>query len=108
VMDVPTIVAEAQRAAGQNADPRLARIIEQSMIAGLTGAEIGLKAAADAMAHEAAGQTRRAQAAGRVQMDVDGRKLEVAVRRNGKLLGRANATLNMDRTMQAGAGVRPA
>jgi serine phosphatase RsbU (regulator of sigma subunit) len=33
------------------------------------------------------------------KMDVDGRKVEVDVRKDGRLVGTANATLNMDRTM---------
>ncbi len=103
VMDVPKLMEEAQRAVRQETtgvDPAVVKIIEQAMMAGAAGAEIGLKAAAEAMARP--NPAPRADARpGRVQMDVDGRQLEVAVRKDGKLLGRANATLNMDRTMQA-------
>jgi serine phosphatase RsbU (regulator of sigma subunit) len=60
-----------------------------------------LKAAADALAQQRTSARAQTTAARQVQMDVDGRKLDVAVRKDGKLLGRASATLNMDLTMQA-------
>ena len=70
------------------------------MLTAMTGAEAGLNAANGALRDTANAIVNEA-AARRVQMDVDGRRLEVNVRKNGKLLGRANATLNMDRTMHA-------
>jgi sigma-B regulation protein RsbU (phosphoserine phosphatase) len=102
-MDVPKIMAEAEREIRRElggTNPQIAAIVEQSMMAGLAAAEMGLKIGAEAIAKEKTA-ARHARTAERVQMDVDGRKLEVAVRKDGKLLGRANATLNMDRTMQA-------
>lgn len=105
VVDVPKIMEEVRAAAKRElaGDPDLARIIDQSMIAAMAGTEIGLKAANEALKNKAAAfsSQRIATANDDVQMDVDGRKLEVAVRKDGKLLGRANAMLNMDRTMQA-------
>ena len=92
-MDVPKLMAEARTALDKEltgVDPRLTKLIEQSMIAGMTGTRIGLEAAAEALGRKHP-----------VQMDVDGRQLEVAVRKDGRLLGRANAILNMDRTMAA-------
>jgi serine phosphatase RsbU (regulator of sigma subunit) len=111
VMDVPKILAEVKRevsAEMKGADPALAKLIEQSMAAAMTGAEIGIRAASDAVAKQSAEGARgqaadahRAAAAERAAMAIDGRNLEVAVRKGGRLLGRANATLNMDRTMGA-------
>ena len=101
VVDVPKIMEEARKEARRElsgADPKIAELIEQSLMAASVGAEMGLKAANEAIAMQ-----ERADSANRrrVQMDVDGRQLEVAVRKDGRLLGRANATLNMDKTMQA-------
>jgi serine phosphatase RsbU (regulator of sigma subunit) len=104
VMDVKKIMAEVERETRKelgDMSPKLTALVEQSMLAGLTGAEIGLKAAADALADQRTNVRAQARAARQVQMDVDGRKLDVAVRRDGRLLGRASATLNMDLTMQA-------
>jgi serine phosphatase RsbU (regulator of sigma subunit) len=106
VVDVPKIMEEVRREAEKEfagADPRIAaQLIEQSLAAAGIGAEIGLKAASAAMAKADAGSAKAAaDVKRRLQMDVEGRKLEVAVRKDGRLLGRANATLNMDRTMQA-------
>jgi serine phosphatase RsbU (regulator of sigma subunit) len=101
VMDIPAIVAEAKRELDtemSGADPALRRMMEQSMAVAMSGIEVGLKSANDALAAQAAGQAAVAE---RIRMHADGRKLEVPVRRDGRLLGRANATLNMDRTMHA-------
>jgi serine phosphatase RsbU (regulator of sigma subunit) len=98
VMDVASIVRQAQRTARvavKDTDPALAKLIEQSVMAAMTGAEIGVQAASEALAQRAAAAREAAP------MDIDGRKLEVAVRRDGRLVGRANATLNMERTMAA-------
>ena len=35
-----------------------------------------------------------------MQMQVDGRRVEIAVKKAGKLVGKANATLNLDRTLK--------
>ena len=100
VVDVPKIMEEAKREARKEmagADPKVAQLIEQSLAAAGLGMEVGLKAAGEAMAKNAAALDN----ARRMQMEVAGRKLEFAVRKDGRLLGRANATLNMDRTMHA-------
>jgi serine phosphatase RsbU (regulator of sigma subunit) len=96
VMDIPKIVAEARRDVRKEmagADPALQRLIEGSLAVAMSGAELGLKAAGEAITEQ--------QWADKVRMDAEGRKLEIAVRKDGKYLGRANATLNMDRTMHA-------
>ena len=97
VVDVPQIMREVQRETQKELgglDPKIAQMIEQSLVVAGISAEAGLKAASQAIASAAAENAKR------VQMDVDGRKLHVDVRRDGRLLGRANATLNMEKTMQ--------
>jgi serine phosphatase RsbU (regulator of sigma subunit) len=98
VVDVPQIMREVQRETRKelgDIDPKIGQLIEQSLTAAGIGVELGLKAASEAIATAAA-----AQSAKRVKMDVEGHKLHVDVRRDGRLLGRANATLNMEKTMQ--------
>ncbi|HEY0875932.1 MAG TPA: SpoIIE family protein phosphatase [Vicinamibacterales bacterium] len=102
VMDVPKIMAEVRREMKQemgDLNPALTSLIEQSMVAAATGVEIGLKVAGEAIANKA--ESAAAQRARSREMDVDGRRLAVDVRKDGKLVGKANAVLNMDRTMHA-------
>jgi serine phosphatase RsbU (regulator of sigma subunit) len=105
VMDVPRIMAEARREVNKemgDVSPALSRLIEQSMMTAGAGIEVGLKAAAEAIAKQA--DLNGAEAARKPEMDVDGRRLAVDVRKDGKLVGKANAVLNMDRTMHAVLG----
>jgi serine phosphatase RsbU (regulator of sigma subunit) len=100
VMDIPKIVAEATRAAsaaGVTAgDPKIRAMIDQQIERQLAANQQGLKAMAAALSREAA-----ARAAGeKVPVDVEGRRIEVDVQRDGRVIGRANATLNLDRTLR--------
>ena len=109
VVDVPKIMEEARIAAKQELarDPELARLIDQSLVAAMAGTELGLKAANEALQKKVSNpRNRRSQdkPVDDVQMDLDGRNLEVVVRKDGKRLGRANAMLNMDKTMRAVLG----
>jgi serine phosphatase RsbU (regulator of sigma subunit) len=99
VIDVPGVIAEARRAARESAakTPEMASMIERGLEIGLPAAEASLKAVAEALA---AGQPATAAAIRDMQMEVEGRKVEIAVKKGGKLLGKANATLNLDRTLQ--------
>lgn len=102
VMDVPKIMAEVRREMKQemgDTNPGLTRLIEQSMVAAAAGMEVGLKAAGQAIAKKA--ELSAADVARKLEMDVDGRRLAVDVRKDGKIVGKANAVLNMDRTMNA-------
>jgi serine phosphatase RsbU (regulator of sigma subunit) len=98
VVDVPRIVEEAQRtarahaAASSDATP----FVDFGFNIGRSAAEAGMKAAADALA---ASQRDAAAAMRDMQMQVEGRRVEIAVKKGGKLLGKANATLNLDRTL---------
>jgi serine phosphatase RsbU (regulator of sigma subunit) len=104
IMDIPKIVEEATRAAAAAgvaaADPKVRAMVEKRIEAQLAAKQKGLTAAADALTREAAARI----AGERIPVDVEGRKVEVAVRRDGRLIGRANATLNLDRTLRSVLG----
>jgi serine phosphatase RsbU (regulator of sigma subunit) len=99
VVDVPKIVAEAQRAARAHAaaSPDAAPLIEHGLSIGLPAAEAGLKAAAEALSTN---KSTVEAALKDLQMQVDGRRVEVAIKKRGKYMGKANATLNLERTLQ--------
>ncbi len=104
VMDIPRIVAEATRAASRAgvgvADPKVQAIIDQQIEKQLAANQQSLKAMAEALSREAA-----VRAAGeRTPVDVQGRKIEVDVQKDGRVIGRANATLNLDRTLRGVLG----
>jgi serine phosphatase RsbU (regulator of sigma subunit) len=105
VMDIPKIVEQATRAAMRigleaaksgEAGADVAARIEKDIEKRLAANEAQLQAMAERLSREA--RPRIAEAA-RPQMEIEGRKLEVAVHKDGRLLGTANATLNMNRTM---------
>ncbi len=101
VMDIPRIVEDATRAASAAgvaaADPTVRAMIDQRIEQQLAANQQGLKAMAAALNRETA-----ARAAGdRIPVDVEGRKVEVSVQKDGRIIGRANATLNLDRTLRA-------
>lgn len=107
-MDIPRIVAEARRSASEAgvaaADPKVrAKIdkqIEQQIEQQLAANEQSLKAMASALSREAA-----ARAAGeRTAVDVQGRKIEVEIQRDGRVIGHANAMLNLDRMLRGVLG----
>jgi serine phosphatase RsbU (regulator of sigma subunit) len=99
VMDIPKIVEEATRAATEAgvaaADPKIRAMIDQRIEQELTANRQGLKAMAAALSREAG-----ARAAGdRLPVNVEGRRIEVSVQKDGRVIGRANATLNLDRML---------
>jgi serine phosphatase RsbU (regulator of sigma subunit) len=104
VMDIPRIVAEATRAASEAgvtaADPKVRAMIEKQIDQQLAANEQNLKAMAAALSREAA-----ARAAGEhTTADVQGRKIEIEVQKDGRVIGHANATLNLDRTLRGVLG----
>jgi serine phosphatase RsbU (regulator of sigma subunit) len=104
VMDIPKIVEEARRAAAEAgvaaADPKIRAMIDQRIEAQLTANQQGLKAMAAALSRETA-----ARASGeKLAVDVEGRQVEVAVQKEGRVIGTANATLNLDRTLRTVLG----
>lgn len=104
VMDIPRIVEDATRAATAAgvaaADPKVRAMIDQRIEQQLAENQQGLKAMAAAISREAA-----ARAAGeKTAVDVEGRKVEVSIQKDGRVIGRANATLNLDRTLRTVLG----
>jgi serine phosphatase RsbU (regulator of sigma subunit) len=100
VVDVQQAIEDAKRLAREEmaaAAPLLTPLVEESLSAALPGAEAALKGASEGMARAAEAQ---AQAAREMQMQVEGRRIEIAVKQDGKVVGKANAMLNLDRTLQ--------
>jgi serine phosphatase RsbU (regulator of sigma subunit) len=99
VLDVPGIIAEAQRAAREEgvSDPTaVGRVLQEKLqkeLPALQQLGVFVQAAQDAAAE-------RAREVQRTHMDVEGRRVDVAVRKGGHVLGKARATLNMDRTLK--------
>src|SRR5204862_5216976 len=81
------------RAELPNVDPSLAPLIERSIAFGLSTAEAAMKAAADAEISEAAKEATD-------NAEREGRLLRVEVKKDGRIVGNANATLNLDRTLR--------
>ena len=103
VMDMPKLMAEATKGVREGMspiDPDLAKLIEQSMVVGMTSAAEAMKAKANVAAHREAAATA-ARTAKRLQLDRKGRELQVVVRKDGKAVGTAHATLNLERTLHA-------
>lgn len=100
VMDIPRIVEEATRAAaaaGVNAaDPKIGKLVEQRVEEQLTANQAALTKMAEALTREAAARREHS----RTPVHVQGRNVEVAVQKDGRVIGRANAMLNMDRTLR--------
>lgn len=100
VIDTPRIIEQSARAAtaagGVALGPDFEKKLQQSIEQQVAANQDAMKAVADAVTRQA----QRREATETIPLDIEGRKVEVAVRKDGRLLGRANATLNMDRTMR--------
>jgi serine phosphatase RsbU (regulator of sigma subunit) len=100
VVDVEQAIEEAKRLARTEVAataPALTPLVEESLTAALPAAATALKNASGAADARAGG----AQAAAReMQMQVEGRRVEIAVKQDGKVVGKANATLNLDRALR--------
>jgi serine phosphatase RsbU (regulator of sigma subunit) len=102
VIDIPRIMREATRAAvqataaGIEPSAELTAQIERQVQERLEANADRMKLMAERLSNDAESRTARGA---HPEMDVEGRKVEVAVRKDGHLVGTANATLNMDRTM---------
>jgi serine phosphatase RsbU (regulator of sigma subunit) len=99
VMDIPKIVEEATRAATEAgvaaADPKIRAMIDRQIEQELSANRQGLEAMAAALSRDAA-----ARAAGDpLPVNIEGRSIEVSVQKDGRVIGRANATLNLDRML---------
>jgi serine phosphatase RsbU (regulator of sigma subunit) len=97
VVDVPQIMEQARQTARSATDgtlPQLGPLIDSAMQNSKVQAAIA--AAAEATKEASA----KALEATSQQMAVEGQHVEVAVRKKGKLLGKANATINLDRMLR--------
>jgi serine phosphatase RsbU (regulator of sigma subunit) len=107
VVDVQQAMEEARRIARSEISaqvPELAPLVDEALSAAIPAAQAALKAGADAVAREA-GSASRSGTTGTastpdMQMQVRGRRVEIAVTQGGKVVGKANATLNLDRTLR--------
>src|SRR3954465_3203952 len=104
VMDIPRIVAEATRAASPAGvaaadDQKVRAIIDQQIEQQLAANQQNLKAMAAALASRAAGE--------HMAVDLQGRKIEVEVQKDGRVIGHANAMLNLDLMLRGVLGFAP-
>jgi serine phosphatase RsbU (regulator of sigma subunit) len=104
IMDIPRIVAEATRAASDAGvraadDPKVRAMIDKQIEQQLAANQQGLKAMAEALSREAARSS-----GDRTAVDVQGRKIEVEVQKDGRVIGHANAMLNLDRMLRGVLG----
>src|SRR3954467_8074573 len=105
VMDIPHIVAEATRAASDAGvraadDPKVRAMIDKQIEQQLAANQQGLKAMAEALSREAAARS----SGDRTAVDLQGRKIEVEVQKDGRVIGHANAMLNLDRMLRGVLG----
>jgi serine phosphatase RsbU (regulator of sigma subunit) len=100
VMDIPKIVEEATRAATAagvtGMDAKIGKLVEKRIEQQLAANQAGLTKMAEALTREAAARSESS----RIPVEVQGRNVEVAVQKDGRVIGRANAMLNMDRTLR--------
>ncbi|MEO6213419.1 MAG: SpoIIE family protein phosphatase [Vicinamibacterales bacterium] len=96
VIDVPKIVEEARRQArgeNLNTNQTLAPLLERSIEFGLATAGAAMREAGLAAIREATNEAVQ-------DVEREGRLLQVDVKKNGRVVGKANATLNLDRTLK--------
>jgi serine phosphatase RsbU (regulator of sigma subunit) len=98
VVDVEQAIEDARRVATEAAaaaSPDVTPFVEE----GLAAAQAAVKAAAATAA--SAGAEAVATAERQMEMQVAGRRVEIAVKQDGKVVGKAHATLNLDRTLRS-------
>jgi len=103
VVDVPKMIAQAQRAARERTDSaaasaalaQLGPVIESALAASAPAVEASFAAIAEAAAREANPASSK-----KIEMQVSGPKIEVAVKKHGKMVGKANAIMNLDQTLR--------
>ena len=100
VIDIPAIVERSTQAAARAGGIVLGADFEKKLQASIEQQVAANQAALTAMAARVTREAEARQGRERVPIDVDGRRIEVAVHKDGRLLGHANAMLNMDRTMR--------
>jgi serine phosphatase RsbU (regulator of sigma subunit) len=110
VVDIAAIMAEAQRAAtawqgeatravegAGKAGVDVGNLVAEALKQGAPTFEAAKVAVTEAIAREAAA----AIAAQKPQLALRGRRIEIPVMKDGRLVGKANATLNLERTLHS-------
>jgi serine phosphatase RsbU (regulator of sigma subunit) len=105
VVDVQQALEDARQGVlaelGESA-PALSAMVEKGLDAALPATDAVLKQIAEAARYAGAASASAASAAARdMEMQVQGRRVEVAIKQDGKVVGKANAMLNLDRTLRA-------
>jgi serine phosphatase RsbU (regulator of sigma subunit) len=105
VVDVPKLLQDAERSARIGAE-QAAQAAALGQIAGVDVGAIVTEAlkgapAAEAAVQDAIAREAIAASAQKPDMAVSGRRIEVPVRKGGKIVGKANAMLNLDRTLHS-------
>ena len=103
VVDVPKMIEQARRAARERTDAaaasaalaQLGPMIESALAASAPAVEASFAAIAEAASREA-----NAASGKKIEMQVSGPKIEVAVKKHGKMVGKANAIMNLDHTLR--------
>jgi serine phosphatase RsbU (regulator of sigma subunit) len=101
VVDVQEAIEEAKKLARTeiaSTAPELAPLVEDTLSGALPGIEAAARAAAAAVATSASAAEEAQRG---MEMQVAGRRVEVAVKEGGKVVGKVNATLNLDRTLRS-------
>ncbi|HET7220593.1 MAG TPA: SpoIIE family protein phosphatase [Vicinamibacterales bacterium] len=100
VVDLPQVLEDARRAARDGAAAGgvdVGAIVAEAMKQSAPAVEAGVAAVTEAITREAIA----AAAATKPEMAISGRRIEVPIKKDGKIVGKANAMLNMDRTMRS-------
>jgi serine phosphatase RsbU (regulator of sigma subunit) len=103
VVDVPKMIEQARRAARARTDSaaasaalaQLGPVIESALAASAPAVEASFAAIAEAASREANSASGK-----KIEMQVSGPKIEVAVKKHGKMVGKANAIMNLDHTLR--------
>jgi serine phosphatase RsbU (regulator of sigma subunit) len=101
VVDMPKVVEEAKRAAEtatKQAGVDVNAIVSDALRQSNSTVEASMAAVSDAIAREVA---NHAAVAKKPEMAFSGQKIEVPVMKDGRVVGKANAMLNLDRTLRS-------
>ena len=100
VVDLPQVLEEARRAARDGAAAGgvdVGAIVAEALKQTTPAVEAGVAAVTEAITREALA----AAAAAKPEIAISGRRIEVPIVKDGKVVGKANAVMNMDRTMRS-------
>jgi serine phosphatase RsbU (regulator of sigma subunit) len=100
VVDVPQLMEQVRKTARAHASAsgvELGPGFDKAFKDSVPAVEAGIAAVSDAITREVIAST----AGKKPEWEVSGRRIEIPVRKDGKLVGKANATLNLDRTLHS-------